>query len=189
MPKKVDHAEMRETLVEGCGRLFAERGYASLTMREIAAALGVSTGTLYHYFPAKDALFAAVVEAVTRKDLGAAAQFLELPADPRARLAVLLAHVEAHEDWFIREMLVVIEARRIHGGGPDAPFAVVRDAIEAYVDALDMFLGTGDRRLAHLIFMAIDGVLLQRLLDGRRTPLSGQFELLARLLPPASPPC
>lgn len=186
MPKKVDHAEMRDVLVEGCGRLFAERGYASLTMREIAGALGVSTGTLYHYFPAKEALFAAVVEAVTRKDLGAAAQFIDLPPDPRVRLAALLAHVEANEDWFVREMLVVIEARRVHGG-PGSPFAIIRDAIDAYVAALDMFLGTADRRVAHMIFMAIDGVLLQRLLDGRQTPLSGQFDLFVRLLPEGPP--
>lgn len=184
MPKKVDHAHMREGLVEGCSRLFAERGYASLTMREIAAALEVSTGTLYHYFPAKDALFAAVVRAVTRQDLGAAALFAELPHDPRVRLAALLAHVEANEDRFAREMLVVLEVRRVHGDGADSPLADIRDAIGVYVDALDLFLGTGDRRLAQMLFMAINGVLLQRLLDGRRTPLAGQYDLLVRLLPP-----
>lgn len=43
---------------------------------------------------------------------------------------------------------------------------------------LKMFLGTADRRVAHLIFMAV---------DGRQTPLAGQFELLARLLPEAPP--
>lgn len=183
MPKKVDHAHMRDALVEGCTRLFAERGYASLTMREIAGALQVSTGTLYHYFPAKDALFAAVVRAVTRQDLGAAAAHAALPPDPRVRLAALLAHVEAHEDRFARELLVLLEVRRVHGDGPESPLVVVREAIDAYVDALDLFLGTGDRRVAHLILMAIDGLLLQRQLDGARTPLAAQQGLLARLLP------
>ena len=82
MPKIVDHAHMRDGLVDGCVRLFADRGYASLTMREVAAALGVSTGTLYHYFPGKDALFDAVVRAVAAQDLGAVADYADLPADP-----------------------------------------------------------------------------------------------------------
>lgn len=183
MPKKVDHAHMRETLVEGCTRLFADRGYASLTMREIAGALHVSTGTLYHYFPAKDALFAAVVRAVTRQDLGAAADFSALPQDPKIRLAALLAHVEAHADRFTREILVLLDVRRVHGDGPDAPLAVVREAIDAYVTTLDLFLGTADRRLAHMLLMAIDGLLVQRQLDGGRTGLADHYDLLARLLP------
>lgn len=183
MPKKVDHARMREALVEGCTELFAERGYASLTMREIAAALAVSTGTLYHYFPGKDALFVAVVRAVTRQDLGAAALYADLPAEPRVRLAALLAHVEAHEDRFARELRVLLELRRVHAAD-DAPLAVVREAADAYVAALDSFLGIADPRLARLLLVTLHGILLQRLLDDRRTELVGQLDLLARLLRP-----
>lgn len=40
---------------------FFERGYAAVTMSQIAAALGGSKGTLWAYFPSKDALFSAVV--------------------------------------------------------------------------------------------------------------------------------
>ena len=186
MPKIVDHAHMREGLVEGCSRLFAERGYASLTMREIAAQLGVSTGTLYHYFPGKDALFAAVVRAVAQQDLGAGPPFAAVPPDPRVRLAALLAHVEAHEDRFARELLVLLEVRRIHGEA-EAPLAVVREAAAAYVAAIDLFLGTGDLRVARLVLVAINGLLVQRLLDHRRTDLGGQLDLLARLLREGSP--
>ncbi|MBL8969767.1 MAG: TetR/AcrR family transcriptional regulator [Myxococcales bacterium] len=178
---------MRDGLVDGCVRLFADRGYASLTMREVAAALGVSTGTLYHYFPGKDALFDAVVRAVAAQDLGAVADYADLPADPGLRLAALLAHVEVHEDRFARELLVLLEVRRIHGEH-EGPLAGVRAAADAYVAAIDGFLGTRDPELARLLLVAINGLLIQRLIDHRRTPLAGQLPRLLRLLPaPASP--
>lgn len=53
MPKIVDHAKQRESLLTGCFGIFARKGYSNVTMRELASELGVSTGTLYHYFPTK----------------------------------------------------------------------------------------------------------------------------------------
>jgi AcrR family transcriptional regulator len=52
MPKIVDHDQYRKELLSKCFDLFAEKGYGSITMRQIAEGLNVSTGTLYHYFPA-----------------------------------------------------------------------------------------------------------------------------------------
>ena len=57
MPKIVDHEQYRKELLGKCFDLFAQKGYGSITMRQIAQGLGVSTGTLYHYFPSKQALF------------------------------------------------------------------------------------------------------------------------------------
>lgn len=44
---------------------FLEHGYAGTTMSGIAAALGGSKGTLWSHFPAKDLLFAAVIDRET----------------------------------------------------------------------------------------------------------------------------
>ena len=43
-------------------RIFDERGYRATTTNHIAAAAGVSIGSLYQYFPNKDALLAALAE-------------------------------------------------------------------------------------------------------------------------------
>ena len=64
--------------------------------------------------------------------------------------------------------------------------AGVRAAADAYVAAIDGFLGTRDPELARLLLVAINGLLVQRLIDHRRTPLAGQLPHLLRLLP-ASP--
>jgi AcrR family transcriptional regulator len=53
MPKIVDHDQYRNELLGKCIDLFSDRGYMNITMREIAEEIGVSTGTLYHYFSSK----------------------------------------------------------------------------------------------------------------------------------------
>ncbi len=42
--------------------LFVEKGYAATRVEEVAARAGVSKGTLFLYFPSKEALFQAVVQ-------------------------------------------------------------------------------------------------------------------------------
>jgi AcrR family transcriptional regulator len=50
-------AILRETL-----RLFAQRGLHATSMRDIARAVGLTEGTLYHYHDSKAAIVAAIVE-------------------------------------------------------------------------------------------------------------------------------
>ncbi|WP_291994388.1 TetR/AcrR family transcriptional regulator [Candidatus Accumulibacter sp. ACC003] len=45
-----------DRLVQTAFALFAEHGYAAVTMEQIAAAADVAKGTLYNYFPVKEAL-------------------------------------------------------------------------------------------------------------------------------------
>jgi AcrR family transcriptional regulator len=55
--------EPQQRLIEAAIRLFSEpKGYASVTVSEIAAAAGVAKGSVYRHFPSKEALFTAVVE-------------------------------------------------------------------------------------------------------------------------------
>ncbi len=50
----------RQRLIAGALRLFAERGFASVTVRDIAAACGVSVGLINHHFGSKEGLRDAV---------------------------------------------------------------------------------------------------------------------------------
>jgi AcrR family transcriptional regulator len=47
---------MVETILEAATRVFVDEGYARATTNRIAAAAGVSVGSLYQYFPSKDAI-------------------------------------------------------------------------------------------------------------------------------------
>lgn len=57
-------AETCRGIVEAATRLFAERGYAAVSIEAVLAACGISRGALYHHFRSKEALFEAVFEAV-----------------------------------------------------------------------------------------------------------------------------
>jgi AcrR family transcriptional regulator len=51
----------RAVILERAAQLFAERGVAATTVREIADAVGMLSGSLYHHFPSKDAIVQEVV--------------------------------------------------------------------------------------------------------------------------------
>jgi len=57
---ETDVADFRERLCAAAERLFAEKGPDAVTMRQLAAALGVSPMTPYRYFQDKDDILAAV---------------------------------------------------------------------------------------------------------------------------------
>jgi AcrR family transcriptional regulator len=54
----------RQQLVDVARQLFTERGYARTSIEDIIERAGVARGALYHHFPGKDALFAAVYQVV-----------------------------------------------------------------------------------------------------------------------------
>lgn len=55
-------AVTREQLLAAAMACFAEQGYGSVTVRDIAARAGLSVGVLYQHFPSKDALLMAGFE-------------------------------------------------------------------------------------------------------------------------------
>jgi AcrR family transcriptional regulator len=57
-------ADTRESLIAAARALFAEHGFADVALETIVRAAGVTRGALYHHFPDKTELFAAVFEQV-----------------------------------------------------------------------------------------------------------------------------
>jgi AcrR family transcriptional regulator len=55
----------RERLLETATELFAEKGYAGASVREIVEKAGVSKPVLYYYFKSKEGLFYAILEWAT----------------------------------------------------------------------------------------------------------------------------
>src|SRR4029079_3096341 len=59
MRTRLPRAERERQMLETAHALFAERGYAEVTMDEVAAAVGVTKPLLYNYFGNKERLYAA----------------------------------------------------------------------------------------------------------------------------------
>jgi len=79
-PLRADAARNREKVLRAAREVFAESGYG-VPLDEIAARAGVGPGTVYRHFPAKEALFEAVVTARV-EDLIADARGRAAAADP-----------------------------------------------------------------------------------------------------------
>jgi AcrR family transcriptional regulator len=54
-------AETRRRIVKAARDRFAKVGFEAATTREIAAAAGIAVGTLFNYFPSKEAIVVAMV--------------------------------------------------------------------------------------------------------------------------------
>lgn len=52
-----------DVVLRAAAQVFARRGYAGATTNHIAERAGVSIGSLYEYFPSKDAILVALMEA------------------------------------------------------------------------------------------------------------------------------
>lgn len=56
MPKIIEN--IRTSLLEETKKQIMENGYSATTIRSVASACGLATGTVYNYFPSKDMLIA-----------------------------------------------------------------------------------------------------------------------------------
>jgi AcrR family transcriptional regulator len=100
--------EFREKLVDAAERLFAQHGLEAVTMRQLAAELGVSPMTPYRYFADKDAILTAVrtrafnrhADALELAFEGGANTVERASAVGRAYLDFALRHPEAYKLMF-----------------------------------------------------------------------------------------
>ncbi|HEX7306536.1 TetR/AcrR family transcriptional regulator [Lentzea sp.] len=58
----VKHAEKKRHITDTAAGLFARKGFDRTTVADICKAAGISTGSLFHYFPTKRAIFQEIFE-------------------------------------------------------------------------------------------------------------------------------
>jgi len=81
--------EKRRRILDAADGCFARRGFHATSMAEICEAAGMSAGNLYRYFPSKEAMIAALVDA-EREETVALFRRIEDSDDPLAAITTLL---------------------------------------------------------------------------------------------------
>jgi AcrR family transcriptional regulator len=88
-----------DALVEATARILVHDGFEKASTNRIAEIAGVSIGSLYQYFPSKEALVAAVIERHNEEVMGivraALTEVADLPINKAVRKLVTVA-IEAH---------------------------------------------------------------------------------------------
>ncbi|MCP3802330.1 TetR/AcrR family transcriptional regulator [Allokutzneria sp. A3M-2-11 16] len=82
--------DRRAELLAIAGRLFAERGFATTTVREIADAAGILSGSLYHHFDSKESMVDEILRGFLDRLRAAYDRVLAEETDPRAALTALI---------------------------------------------------------------------------------------------------
>jgi AcrR family transcriptional regulator len=85
--------DTRDQILSVAARLFAERGFANVSIRDICDTAGVTPPTIYHYFGNKDRLFQEVIrKTLSLKDFRIALlAAVSEQGDPESQLAIFIA--------------------------------------------------------------------------------------------------
>jgi TetR/AcrR family fatty acid metabolism transcriptional regulator len=174
--------DKRARILDAAVKVFAERGFFSSTVAEIARAAGVADGTIYLYFKSKDDLLLRLFEEKVTDLLDEAkvalAQEPDAPSRLRRFIQLHFALVEKNPE--LASVLVVELRNRAQfmaltrasdrqklAGYLDLIAQVVKDGQER--GELDPSVSPGTAKRA--IFGALDELTLGWLLSGRKTSL------------------
>ena len=179
----------RDRLVETAARLFHERGYNATGVATILGEAGVNSGSLYHYFPGKEALLRGVLERyrVLLDDVVQGPVERAEP-DPIERVFKLL-------DWYRSGMEasgcrlgcpignLALEVADTHPDARpaiDANLSAWADGIERWLEeAGDCLPSRCDRKsLAAFVLTVMEGGLLQARARGDLEPFDGSVRVL-----------
>lgn len=182
MPKVVDHDQYRKELLSKCFDLFAEKGYAAITMRQIAQELGVSTGTLYHYFPSKDALFEQLLEENTDRDILQISAELEHVNSLSDRLEAAFTFLEKNQDYFFKQTLIFLDYwQQQQREGKESSDALKR-LCERVSQSIAELLNIHDPDVIEFLLSLSDGLILQRMYGQHSINYAKHARLVAAML-------
>lgn len=189
MPKilsEEDVAEFRERMRAAAERLFAVHGPEAVSMRQLAAELGVSAMTPYRYFKDKDDLLAAVRAQGFNRFAETLEAAYDANPDPGARAeAVGAAYVRFAFEHPAAYRLMFDLNQPTEGEYPDLVMAEARArrTMTAYVHSLmaaGLIVGGDAQAIAHVFWASIHGLVVLKL-AGKLAP-ELDFETLRRMM-------
>ncbi|MHA6346172.1 TetR family transcriptional regulator [Roseivivax sp. CAU 1761] len=109
MPQRPARPDTKAAIRDAARRLFTRFGYAGVSVRDIAAEVGIRPSAIYNHFASKHEILVDLMEGHMERILRDAAAALDGIADPAARLEAfarfhVLRHMEAPEDVFLAYM-------------------------------------------------------------------------------------
>ncbi len=180
MPKIVNHDAYRLELLTQCFELFARYGYTNISMRQIAEEIGISTGTLYHYFSSKKELFKQVALVLSQNDISQIAELAKGNTSVEERLDLLFYHIREDEAAILNSLLFAFDFYRLHLE-EDKDGDLIRRTRADYHEVLTTLVGLPPD-LAILLFASIDGIIMHQAIAPKQVDLDAQLALLKEMI-------
>jgi TetR/AcrR family transcriptional regulator len=148
--KVIVDESVRERLILAASRLFAQKGYASTTVREIVENAGVTKPVLYYYFGNKEGIYLELMREAFSEVDAVIGEVMRSPGSARERIERLM---DSSFALILEHLDVVRVMDSIYYGPPQgAPFfdfEVLHRAFEGAVRALvEEGMATGELRAA-----------------------------------------
>jgi AcrR family transcriptional regulator len=175
MPKIVNHDQVRADIVARAVELFAEQGFGGLGIRGLAKAVGMAKSSIYYYFPTKEALIEAVIEAVVAQDVASLEGVIGNAATFDDRLDRAITWASDNEDRLATQIRILNEAAREQIWTDDG------SVVGTYVKGMSRAIGL-NVAAARSFYLHILGVVLQRMVDGNRTSMRRELSAFTDLL-------
>ena len=179
-PKYVNHDQYRRELLHQCFELVAQQGYAAITMRQLAGHLGVSMGTLYHYFKDKQALFEQLMEEVARQN--AFTELSETVREPAESLAQMLNQVEQNKSLHLKQLFIVADFYRLQRDETTHHSNTLEVAGEGYKRGITRVTGLSDPVMAMLIRSLMNGLVMEQMFANNTVTFEEKADLFVQML-------
>jgi len=166
-------ADRRAAILSAAATLFAERGYAGVTIEDLGAAVGVSGPAVYRHFPGKAAVLAAILQGASRTLLDGAERVLAESPDAASALRSL---IRFHVDFAFSDADVIVvqdrELEQLDRGARHEVRSLQRRYVEHWVDILSELrpdrAETELRFRAHAAFGLLNSTPHSARIPGRR---------------------
>jgi AcrR family transcriptional regulator len=167
----------RERVLHEARKFFLDRGYAEISMQQIADAVGITKAALYYHFRDKDDLFAQVV----LREMSRQRESIERQIEKDGSLAELIERIaRLYIDQLSPESLRMMTDFKSHV--PESRHADVHAELDRFVNALtglfERAASRGEirdippRLAAFLFFHTLVGFVINSVIDPRLTPPS-----------------
>ena len=135
----------RGRLLTEAARLFREKGYERTTVRDLAAAVGIQSGSLFHHFRTKEEILKAVMVETIRLNTALMQAALEAAESSRDKLRGLVrAELESINGQTGEAMAVLVFEWRSLSAASQAEVLELRDIYEAlWLEVLEALKSEG----------------------------------------------
>lgn len=181
MPKIVDHDQYRAELLAKSFDLFTSHGYAAITMRQIAIGLGVSTGTLYHYFKNKETIFEQMLWFRAEKGLREFGEKIQASDPMPIKVQKIFEEIGNLQDEMFRELVLYFDHYQHQQRNGITRSEILIKVFKTFQPEIKCLMGIDDDNAVQLLFSSVDGLLAAQIYDCK-VDWSAQGKMIGKLM-------
>jgi TetR/AcrR family transcriptional regulator, fatty acid metabolism regulator protein len=177
--------EKVEAIIRAAYAAIARKGYARISLRDIALEAGVNKSLLHYYFKDKDQLILAVFHFLHQKFLDIIFKTVSLPLSVDERLAEgfreFLRLSENEPEWFVVLMDLTVQSiqtpegrREVDSLGQELR-GILAEGFREAVERGEIRKDLNESVLASLIIAVVNGLALQFIIDREATDFSRAY--------------